>query len=246
VRAASNGSDLRKPLGGRPRISVFATDLDRTLLRPGGKPSETARAALREARAMGLRTLLVSGREYSKLGRFARAIGEWDGIVAENGAVVEVPTGSTPRIVGLREAARVRRRLRDRPDLHCEFGQVVISVPRAHRLGLLDALSGLPVRIIPNVDQLMVLPEGVTKMSGIRIALRQLDLSHAGYAAIGDAENDLEMLGGASLAGAVANAEPGVRSAADYVCRGRFERGVLEFVRGPLRDRMEQDPMPLT
>jgi hydroxymethylpyrimidine pyrophosphatase-like HAD family hydrolase len=103
---------------------------------------------------------------------------------------------------------------------------------------LLDAVVGFPVRVFANVDRVMVLPEGVTKRSGTRMALRHLGLANAGYAAIGDAENDLELLRGASLAGAVANAERSVRSSVDYICRGSFELGVLEFVRGPLSVRV--------
>ena len=77
---------------------------------------------------MGLRTLLVSGREYSQLSRFAAEFGDLDGIVAENGAVIEAPLGTSPRVVGRRGVVSVRRSLEGRPDLHCEFGQVVVSV----------------------------------------------------------------------------------------------------------------------
>ena len=202
---------------GRRERTAFATDLDRTILRPGGQATPAGRAALREARAMGLCTLLVSGREYPPLARFARAFRELDGIVAENGAIVEAPLGSPPTVVGRRAAVNFHRRLLERSDLHCQFGEVVVSAPLGERRGLLDALGSLPVRVIANVDRLMVLPDGVSKRSGTRLALRQLGLSRTSYAAIGNAENDLEMLRGASLAGAVANAEPSIRSVVDYV-----------------------------
>ncbi len=219
-----------------PRLVAFATDLDRTLLRPGGRPTRIARTAVRTAREMGLRTLLVSGRRYSELVPLARALGGFDGIVAENGAVVEAPWSTPPTVVGRRTAAMLRRRLEGIPELHCEFGQVVVSVPREERPRLLDAVGRLPVHIVGNVDRVMVLPRGVSKRSGTQRALRQLGLAGRAYAAIGDAENDLDLLRGARLTGAVANAEPEVRRAVDYVSRGRFETGVLEFVNGPLSD----------
>lgn len=232
-RRSGGSGGSRSATDGRV-IAAFATDLDRTLLRPGGSPSPVGRTALREAQAMGLRTLLVSGRAYSELGRLARDFGAVDGIVAENGAVVEAPLGSPPTVVGGRSMARARRRLKDRQELHCEFGEVIVSVPRREQRLLAETLAGLSVRVTRNVDRLMVLPGSVTKRSGTRLALRQLGLGRSGYAAIGDAENDLDLLRGARFAGAVANAEPSVREAAAYVCRGRCERGVLEFVRGPL------------
>ncbi len=220
--------------GEGPPISAFVSDLDRTLLRPRGRPTRAARTALEEARRLGLRTLLASGRPYPQLRRFAREFGHLDGIVAENGAVVEAPLGTAPRIVGGRRMAEARRRLREQSDLQGEFGRVVVSVRRTERRRLLRAIAGLPVQVVSNVDRLMVVPDGVTKRSGARSALLRLGLPRARYAAIGDAENDLDLLRGARLAGAVGNAEPAVRAAVDYVCRARFEWGVREFVRGPL------------
>lgn len=183
---------------------------------------------------MGFRVLLVSGRPYSTLGVMAQKFGTLDGIVAENGAIVEAPLGTAPTVTGRRVARSVRARIRGQSRLHPDVGEIVISVPRSMRRRLEAAVAGLPVQLVPNVDRLMVVPDGVSKRSGMRTALRQLGIAHGRYAAIGDAENDVALLEGARLAGAVANAEPNVLAAVDYVCRERFERGVLEFVRGPL------------
>ncbi|MCI4343231.1 MAG: Cof-type HAD-IIB family hydrolase [Thermoplasmata archaeon] len=219
-------------------MGAFVTDLDRTILRPGGRATEAARRALREVRAWGLPVLLVSGRPYEDLARLARPFGEWDGWVAEDGAVVEAPIGRPPRVRGLRTARAVRRRLAAHPSLQPELGRVVASVPRAQGRTLRRALAGLPVRIEANVDRLMVVPADLDKHAGIRTALGLLGDPRAGYAAIGDAENDIEMLRRAALSGAVANAIPTVRSVVGYVCRRPFDRGVLEFVTGPLRARV--------
>ncbi len=238
-RAADKGRAPRRRSSSRspPRLVAFATDLDRTLMRPGGPPSPVARRALREARGFGLRTLLVSGRRYAELCDYVLALGGFDGLVAENGAVVEAPLGTAPTGVGRRCAAAGRHRLRGRPELRCEVGEVVVSVDRTDLGRLRRALAGLPVRLLANVDRVMVLPRGVSKRSGVRRALRQLGLANGAYAAIGDAENDLDLLLGARLAAAVANAEPAVRRTAEYGCRHRYEDGVLEFVRGPLAQR---------
>jgi len=191
---------------------------------------------------MGLRVLLVTGRLRDELTPYLRTLGPIDGLVAENGAVIEVPIGAPPVVIGRRTAERVRRRLSRHPDLRFRMGEVVASVPRAERRRLLRAIAGLPVRVVPNVDRLMVLPNGVDKGSGARRALRRLGVGRGGYAAIGDAENDVVLLEGAVLSGAVANAVGRVRRAADYVCRHRYEQGVLEFVRGPLADRLRRPP----
>lgn len=199
-----------------------------------------ANEALRAVRAMGLRTLLVSGREYDELRRKANGFGRWDALVAEDGAVVEAPMGSPPRVVGRRTAAEIRRRLVHHPRLEGAWGEVIFSVPRGHRRRLVRMVAGLPVHVTANVDRLMVVPAGVSKLTGVRIALRRLDVDPRAYAAIGDAENDVELLQGAGLSAAVANARPEVRRVVDFIAVTRFDRGVLEFVEGPLRERMQR------
>jgi len=187
---------------------------------------------------MGLVALLVSGRPYDDLVRTARQVGQWDGLVAEDGAVVQAPYESPPTARGCPTAQAVRQRLLSSPGLHPELGQIVASVPRREGVTLRRAVRGLRVRVVANVDRLMVLPAGVNKGAGVQTALRRLGLRRTGYAAIGDAENDLEMLEGAHLSAAVRNALPRVRAAVEYRCRGSFDEGVLEFVRGPLRERV--------
>jgi hydroxymethylpyrimidine pyrophosphatase-like HAD family hydrolase len=221
-------------------FATVVTDLDRTLLGPSGRATARARRALREIRALGFRALLVSGRTYADLTRYAPEFGEWDGLVAEDGAVVEAPIGQPPAVTGRRVAGVVRRRLGSNPRLHAEVGEVVASVPLQERRILARTLAGLPVELVANVDRLMILPTGVTKRSGVRMALRRMGLAGQGYAAIGDAENDLDLLQNADFSAAVANAIPTVRSAVDYLCRGSFDRGVLEFVEGPLRARARE------
>ena len=186
---------------------------------------------------MGLRTLLVSGREYSKLVVYARRFGALDALVAENGAVVEAPIGAPPEYLGGARAEAIVRRLRATPGLHPRFGEAVASVPIGERDRLAAALRGLPVRLIANVDRIMALPPGVDKRYGTLRAMERLGIGRSGYAAIGDAENDLDLLGSASLSGAVRNAERRVRSSVDYASRSPYAEGVLEFVRGPLAAR---------
>jgi len=223
-------------------LAAVVTDLDRTLLPPSGRTTTHARRALRGIRALGLKALLVSGRTYADLTLYAPKFGTWDGLVAENGAVVEAPIGAPPFVLGRRRASVVRARMLADPRLHPELGEVIASVPRRERRALRDALVGLRVDLVPNIDRLMVLPAGVSKRTGVHTALRRLGMPGAGYAAIGDAENDRELLERAEYSAAVANAIPAVRAHVDYVCRGSFDRGVLEFVDGPLRDRVRAEP----
>jgi len=228
----------------RASLVAFGVDLDRTLLPPHSTSFRSPSKLLATVRRMGLKVVLVSGREYAQLAPIAEELRAVDALVAENGAVIEAPIGGAVKVVGRRTGNRVRRQLAAARWTGAEFGEVVASVPRrfGSRVGRL--LEGLAVDLIPNVDRVMVLPEGVTKASGMRIALRALHLGSRGFAAIGDGENDIDLLRAAELSGAVRNAQPRVRSAADYVCRASFVAGVEEFVTGPVADWLAERPPP--
>lgn len=220
--------------GPRPSLMALAVDIDRTLLPPGRISLGPASKVLTTAHQMGLKVVLVSGREYPWLAALAAKLPFVDALVAENGAVVEAPVGGRVRVVGRATGSRVRRRLARSPWASAEYGEVVVSVPRSmgRKVGLL--VRDLAVDLVPNADRVMVLPAGVTKASGMRVALRALHLGSHPFAAIGDGENDIPLLCEAALSGAVNNAHPRVAAIADYVCRAPFGDGVLEFVVGPL------------
>ncbi len=217
-------------------------DLDRTLLAPGEELRPIALESLRFARELGLRVILASGRGYGRLMPWARALVHVDAVVAENGAVVESPLGGRRIVHGRRAAAGARRRLADHASISVEAGEVVLSVRASDGPAVAGIVAGLPVRLVRNVDRFMILPRGVSKASGIRQALRGLGMGRGRYAAIGDAANDLEMLRGASLSGAVGNAEPSVGKLVDYRCTASFAEGVAEFVRGPLAGLLDRAP----
>lgn len=234
MRRATLGNSSRR----EPRLVALAVDLDRTLLSPGSRADRSASQLLGEAQRMGLKVVLVSGREHTVLSSFSDRLRHVDALVAENGAVVEAPLGSRVRVMGRATAARVRRRLAGSHWTDVQSGAIVVSVPIETRSRLEALLVGLRVEIVPNVDRLMVLPEHISKATGMQVALRGLRLADQPFAAIGDAENDLPLLRAAELSGAVRNALPEVRASVDYVCRKSFGAGVREFVRGPLSDSL--------
>ena len=77
---------------------------------------------------------------------------------------------------------------------------------------------------------------GSSKGAGLAWLLQRLAIDPAAVLAIGDGDNDLEMLLLAGLGVAVANAQPGVRDAADVVVAAHEDGGVAEaFERFVLR-----------
>ena len=90
----------------------------------------------------------------------------------------------------------------------------------------------LPLVLLFNSGRVMVLPQGVSKATGLHTALETLRLSPRNTVAIGDRENDHELLRLAEVGVAVSWGSPALRSAADVVLEGWGPPAVAEYVRG--------------
>ena len=83
--------------------------------------------------------------------------------------------------------------------------------------------------MIFNKGAVMALPSGITKATGLKPALMELEIPADRTIAIGDAENDHAFLGMCGLAVAVANALPALKASADIVTVGRQGAGFVEL-----------------
>jgi hypothetical protein len=83
-----------------------------------------------------------------------------------------------------------------------------------------------------------VLPPGVTKATGLAVALARYDVGLGDVLAFGDMPNDLPMIGAVTEAGgravAVANAHPAVRAAAGRLTGGHDADGVAHYLEAVL------------
>ncbi len=85
-----------------------------------------------------------------------------------------------------------------------------------------------------------VLPPGITKASGLQLALDRYGVGFGDVLVFGDMPNDLPMLGAVQAAGgravAVANAHPSVRALTSHVTSGHQVDGVARYLEAVLRD----------
>jgi Cof subfamily protein (haloacid dehalogenase superfamily) len=85
-----------------------------------------------------------------------------------------------------------------------------------------------------------VLPPGITKASGLEIALERYGVGFADVLVFGDMPNDLPMIAAVADSGgravAVANAHPAVRAATSHVTSGHDADGVARYLEAVLRD----------
>eukprot|EP00879_Flechtneria_rotunda_P009407 GHRR01009849.1.p1 GENE.GHRR01009849.1~~GHRR01009849.1.p1 ORF type:complete len:357 (+),score=113.98 GHRR01009849.1:259-1329(+) len=102
-----------------------------------------------------------------------------------------------------------------------------IEAELAGQASITTALSGM----------LEVLPLGASKGAGVQWLLNHLSKDASGLLALGDGENDIEMLQMAAIGVAMGNAGQNLRSIADAVVSSNDEDGVAEavheFVLGP-------------
>lgn len=80
-------------------------------------------------------------------------------------------------------------------------------------------------------DMLQIMSQGVSKAAALRRLVRHYKVPLSDVLAIGDGENDLEMLRECGVGVAVANAAPTVKAAAQWVAPSSNSHGVLEALR---------------
>jgi HAD superfamily hydrolase (TIGR01484 family) len=80
------------------KFSALALDYDGTIARDGSLDPDV-RSAIAEVRSRGIAVVLVTGRILEELRRVTGGLGFVDAVVAENGAVLDFPGGSS-RLIG--------------------------------------------------------------------------------------------------------------------------------------------------
>ncbi len=211
--------------------AALATDYDGTIAHDGAVDPPTI-AALERLRASGRRLVLVTGRELPDLCRVMNRLDLFDRVVAENGGLLYRPETREECPLAEPPPAALVERLRERGVSPLSAGRVVVATREPHETEVLAAIHdlGLEQQITFNKGAVMVLPAGVTKESGLRTALAELEIAPLNCAGVGDAENDLAMLALCGAKVAVANALASVRESADLVTAAARGAGVAELV----------------
>jgi hypothetical protein len=213
------------------RYNTLATDYDGTIAEAGRVDSVTL-DTLREARAAGLRLVLVTGRELHDLFRNFSHCDIFERIVAENGALLHDPATLITRELAPPPPPALLEALA-RLKIPVSVGHSIISAHEMYKHAVLEVLSqlGLEWHIILNKESLMVLPSEVTKASGLKVALKELGICPEEVIGIGDAENDQAFLRLCGFSVAVANALPAVKATADSVMDHPGGSGVTDLLR---------------
>ena len=213
------------------KFSVLALDYDGTSAKDGALDPEVRRA-IADVRVRGITVIIVTGRILDDLRRHAGDLRFVDAVVAENGAVISFPESGRSNVLADAAPQRLVEALRKR-GIPIDVGESVIEADATAAADALTAIKALelPQVLIFNRGRLMVLPSGVNKAMGLREALRTLRLSVHNTIAIGDAENDHDMLEACELGVAVAWGSRVLQARADEILEGTGPPAVANYIR---------------
>lgn len=217
----------------------LATDGDGTLMR-GGRMAKATVRALERLRDAGVKLILTTGESPKDLASFPH-LDLFDRVVAENGAALYRPSTQAERLLAVPPPAKLARALRRAGVKPVKTGRVIVSTVAAQERIVREVLRKFELgrQLIFNRKELMLLPSGVTKATGLAAALRELRLPPRRVVAVGDAENDLFLLDFCGLGVAVANAIPQLKGRAKFVTEHGAGRGFVE-----LADRLLEGKLP--
>src|SRR5438128_468632 len=218
------------------KLSVLALDYDGTIAR-NDRLYPGVLDAIGIARRRGVTVLLVTGRVLGDLRRVAGELRFVDGVVAENGAVVHFPdSGHTTVLAPLVSRAFASRLEED--GIPFQSGQCLVDADASSAPRMLEVIRQLelPIVLLFNRSRVMALAQGVSKATGLGAALDMLRASPRNTVAVGDAENDHELLRLAEVGAAVEWGSASLRATADVIIPGAGPAGVGEYIRRATRE----------
>ena len=215
----------------RMPTTVLACDYDETLA-AAGHVSGRALEAVGRLQAAGGKFILVTGRALEDLAEVGPELTRFDFVVAENGAVLYWPEGRAVQSAASSPSEEFIAVLKQRGVHPLDIGRSIVATVREHAAVVRQTIAemGLDLEIILNRSSLMILPGGVNKGTGLRLALEQLGWPAENVIGIGDAENDASFLSICGSSVAVANAIPAIKEAADWTTDRESGDGVVEVI----------------
>jgi hydroxymethylpyrimidine pyrophosphatase-like HAD family hydrolase len=159
------------------KLTVLALDYEGTIAQHD-RLEPAARAAIAEARTAGITVLLVTGRILEELRRAAGDLHFVDAVVAENGAVVHFPESDHTTLLAPAMSDAFVREL-GRRGIAVTAGACLVDGAASDAPRLLEVIRELelPLVLLFNRSRVMTLPQGISKATGLRVALDMLRLS---------------------------------------------------------------------
>ncbi len=215
-------------------IKAIALDVDGTITDNNRKLCPNALEAIQNVERRGIPVIIVTGNilPFSKF--LSMLLGSTGGLVAENGGVIQCEN----EIFLLGDIKKSQKAYEYLETLY-PVEKVDHSLERISEIALYrnissklikEALQDYDVEIYDSGFAVHLTDPEVNKGSSLLKLLKHRGISNKEVMAVGDSENDLDMIKMAGVKVAVANAHPQLKAIADYVTEKPFGNGVKEAI----------------
>ncbi len=211
-------------------IEAIAIDLDGTLTDNKRRLNCDAVNALRKLK---IPVVLATGNIPCFARTAAKLIGVSDIVIAENGGVVRFKYDGEDIVLGNKEkcykALDVLKKHYEIILLDEEYRKSELCLRRTFKIDdALKLIDGMGVRIIDSGFAYHIVDENVGKGKALKFIAEKIGIEIEKFAAIGDSENDIDLIETAGIGIAVANADIKLKKVADIVTTKPDGEGVIE------------------
>ncbi len=240
------GRPGRGALAWRPKVVVC--DVDGTITHKDRRIDGEAVEALREAEAAGVPVLFATGNVLPIAYALSYLVGTSGPIVAENGGLVYF-RGTVERHAASEGVERVAKDVESALGLTRLFTDrwrvTEVAFPEARSTfdEVLKAAAGHPERARVRIERtgfaVHIMDAKATKFSGVARALELMGRSPRDALAIGDSDNDVDMIEGCHAGVALGDGSSRLKAAADFVANAPAGKGIRQALEafGVLRAR---------
>ncbi|MBW2988794.1 glycosyltransferase [Candidatus Woesearchaeota archaeon] len=220
-----------------PDVKAIVTDLDRTITDKPPKhefdEKDYDKGLLKELKSLNENLILATGRPFYYVRKMCSRLNFWRCIVSENGAVIYFPKKKKTISINTYYMKKAKRMIRELELPGTVVGKIIISIKEGYKDIVEEKLSRIKdkVKLVRNVDEIMITPLEIDKGSGLQIAMQHLNLDMDKAIMIGDGENDIDMFLNPGFKIALANADKKLKKLADQVTKMPSTRGVREIIK---------------
>ena len=217
-------------------IKGIITDLDHTLTEKKAKDvfdeEDFDKELLRELKKLGIDLFLATSRPLIYAKAAAKKFKLWKAIICENGSVIYFPDEKKTITISTYHMRRAKKKLVEKNYEGTTTGKVAVTLPTKYEEEVIELLGKTAQHIVfsHNVDETILVPEGVNKGLGVRLVMQHLNVDLDKTICIGDGENDIDLFLNPGFKIAVANAHPKLKELANQVTEKPRTQGVREII----------------
>ncbi len=215
-------------------VKAIAIDIDGTLTH---KDRSIDCRAVECLRSLNIPIVLATGNVLCFARAAAKLIGTGGQIIAENGGVVSLEYDGMEYYDGdIDVCERAFDALTEHLGAHIhkldsEYRKTEIALRRNFDAADARQIVGEEIEVVDSGYAIHLKSKDVDKGTGLFRIAGLMGIDASDFAAIGDSENDLQLLAAAGFGVAVGNAHPALAAAADLVTAAEYGAGVVEAAR---------------